>query len=53
MAFEVDKRPGIKERTRLIDALFLYVLPTVTPFFSFTFKPIPRGLTLIFMIVCT
>ena len=53
MAFEVGEKRGIKARTRLIDALFVNVRPTVAPlFFSFTFKPLPRGLTLIFLFLC-
>ena len=35
MAFEVDQKRGIKARTRLIDALFVNVRPTVTPLFFF------------------
>ena len=35
MAFEVDEKPWIKARTRLINALFVNVRPTVTPFFFF------------------
>lgn len=45
MEFEVDEKRGIKARTRLIDALFVNVRPTVTPPFFFFYLQTPATRT--------